>query len=187
MTRTPTITTDRLTLRPLELSDAGRIEQLAGDRRVAEMTATIPHPYPPGAGKEFVRDVQRDEQAGRSALWAIVPRGENALIGTIALRIDRKNAIGEIGYWVGVPYWGQGYASEAATAVVRCAFETLELTQVEGCHLVGNPASGRVMAKAGLRADGVIRKALGRWDENTELAVYRLTREQWEARSGATS
>ncbi len=182
MTRTPTITTDRLTLRPLELSDAGRIEQLVGDARVALMTASIPHPYPPGAGKEFVRDVHRDEQAGRSALWAIVPRGEEALIGTIALRIDTTDRVGDIGYWIGVPFWGQGYASEAATAVVRCAFETLKLAQVEGCHLVDNPASGRVMAKAGLRADGVIRKALGRWDENTELGVYRLTRQQWDKR-----
>ncbi|MFW5731947.1 MAG: GNAT family N-acetyltransferase [Planctomycetota bacterium] len=182
MTGTSTITTDRLTLRPLELSDAGRIEQLAGDARVALMTANIPHPYPPGAAEEFIRQVKQDIQCGRSVLWAIAPRGEDALVGTIALRIDRKNAIGEIGYWVGVPYWGQGYAGEAATAVVRSAFETLGLEEVEGCHLVGNPASGRVMAKAGMRRKGTIRKALGRWDENTELIVYRLTREQWDKR-----
>ncbi len=181
MANDPLIQTDRLTLRPLELSDAPRIEQFVSDARVALMTASIPHPYPPGAGEDFVRQVQGDVRNGKSVLWAIVPCGAEALVGTIALRIDRVNAIGELGYWVGVPFWGRGYAGQAAAAVVRYAFETLNLAQVEGYHLVDNPASGRVMQKAGMRPDGVIRKALGRWDENTELAIYRLTREQWEA------
>jgi RimJ/RimL family protein N-acetyltransferase len=162
-------------------ADAGRIEELAGDARVALMTATMPHPYPPGAAEEFIRRASADVRSGKSLLWAIVPRDEAGLVGTIAFRIDQANRIGEIGYWIGVPYWGNGYASEAARPAVDHAFETLDLVEIEGYHLATNPASGRVMQKAGMRPAGTIRKAVGRWDENTELAVYRLTREQWEA------
>jgi RimJ/RimL family protein N-acetyltransferase len=181
MAEPSTLKTDRLTLRPLRADDAPRIEELAGDARVALMTASIPHPYPPGAAEEFIHQIGRDVRSGRSLAWAIVPRDEAGLVGTIAFRIDRANRIGEIGYWIGVPFWGQGYASQAARAAMDHAFETLDLVEVEGCHLATNPASGRVMQKAGMRPAGTIRKALGRWDENTELAVYRLTREQWEA------
>jgi RimJ/RimL family protein N-acetyltransferase len=142
----PTIPAERIVLRPLRRSDAGLIQLYAGDRRVAEMTSTIPHPYPPGAAEAFVERAL-DPSSGR-AVWAIdgSPRGSSELLGLVSLtRLDRDQA--EIGYWVAPALWNTGYASEAVQAIV--AANPLGLKALFASVFQDNPGSARVLTNAG--------------------------------------
>jgi RimJ/RimL family protein N-acetyltransferase len=113
----PVIQTERLTLRPLRASDAGLISLHAGDARVATMTTRIPHPYPPGAAEGFIERAQRDDSGEQAwALDATKIDGEEFL-GVISL-----SDTGEVGYWIGPPFWRTGFASEALAAVVAHHF-----------------------------------------------------------------
>lgn len=143
----PDLATPRLVLRRLRPSDAALIGLHASDPRVARMTTSIPHPYPPGQAEAFVDRVLG--RASRETVWAIDsgPEGENGLIGLIALR-TRDGGEGEIGYWVAAAFWGTGYASEAVEAVVaesgRRGLQAL-IAQV----FQDNVASAKVLTRAG--------------------------------------
>jgi [ribosomal protein S5]-alanine N-acetyltransferase len=138
--------TKRLTLRPLEDRDAPRIAALAGDWAVASMTARIPYPYDESYAHlwisgledgEFVRGVELD--------------GE--LIGATGYFGDDDGAA-EIGYWIGKPWWGRGFATEAASMMVRYCFTTAALPRIVCCHFVDNPDSQRVIEKLGFKSTG---------------------------------
>ncbi|SFI28384.1 GNAT family N-acetyltransferase [Jannaschia pohangensis] len=140
------IITPRLTLRPLRRSDMGLIEQYAGDRRVAEMTTTIPHPLPPGATDAFVtRSLARNPG---EVVWAMDASSSNLgeLVGVISLdQMDRGQA--EIGYWVAPVVWNTGLATEAITALIET--NPLGNRQIFGKVMQDNPASARVLTNCG--------------------------------------
>lgn len=168
----PILTTPRLTLRPYELSDAERVQHLAGDERIARMTANIPHPYEDGMAEQWISQ-HRDWFANKTAVpYAMVLTESHELIGTISLA-QISEGRGNLGYWVGVPYWGHGYCTEAAAALIDYAFSSLNLTQIYAQHLTENPASGRVMVKNGL--------VFVREDElnGHRVSHYELEREDW--------
>jgi [ribosomal protein S5]-alanine N-acetyltransferase len=142
-------TTARLLLRPLTPADALDVHRLAGDRRVAATTATIPHPYKLAMAQQWIRNVVGHPSSNRYS-FAITLRDDATFIGVIGLTVEAERAIGNLGYWIGVPYWNNGYATEAATAVIRYGFEELGLSEIQAIHLSRNPASGRVLAKVGM-------------------------------------
>ena len=168
---TPTLRTKRLVLRPFTLDDALAIQQLAGAREVALNTALIPHPYPDGAAEQWIAT----ENPYRFAI------DDGQLTGAIGL-ILKGDGIAEIGYWIGVPFWNRGYASEAATEVIRFGFEELGLHRVFAGHYVRNGASGRVMQKAGLRYEGTLRHHAFKWGEYLDVAFYGILRDEFSAR-----
>jgi RimJ/RimL family protein N-acetyltransferase len=143
------IATARLRLRRFRPADAGLIELYASDPRVARMTERIPHPYPPGLAAAFIERVAagtRDELG-----WAIDAddgvEAENGLIGTIMLRLDGSDSA-RIGYWLAPAYWGTGYATEAAEAVVGFA-RAAGFRTVTARVFQDNPASIKVLLNAG--------------------------------------
>ena len=153
MTQRPTLTTERLLLRPFVLADAPDAQRLAGDKQIAS-TTTLPHPYEDGMAEEWIGTHQELFEKGELANFAIVlatfaPNtfAPNALIGAIGLHISQQHERAELGYWIGVPYWKQGYCTEAARAVLRYGFETRGLNRIGARHLARNPASGRVIEK----------------------------------------
>ncbi|MEO0999079.1 MAG: GNAT family N-acetyltransferase, partial [Pseudomonadota bacterium] len=112
MTQQATLHGERLFLRPLRASDAGLVTLYAGDRRVAEMTTSIPHPLPPGAAEAFV---ERSLLPGaRERVWVMdaAPIEGPELVGLISAE-DEGAGVYEMGYWVGPPFWNTGYATEA--------------------------------------------------------------------------
>jgi RimJ/RimL family protein N-acetyltransferase len=176
----PTLTTDRLLLRPFTLDDAPAVQQLAGAIEIAEMTASIPHPYEDGMAETWIRG-QKDRYArGEVANFAIVLRGKGRLIGSIGLRIESSHERAALGYWVGKPYWGHGYCTEAARAVLRYGFENLDLHRIYATHFARNPASGRVMQKLGMVREGCLRQHLKKWDRFEDMVYYGLLRSQHE-------
>ena len=112
------IDAERFDLRPLRRSDMGLIELYAGDERVARMTTSIPHPYPPGAAEAFVTRVMAPDR--KEDVWAIdgTKSGESEVLGLVSLKkMDRNQS--EVGYWVAPLFWNTGMASEAVQALVE--------------------------------------------------------------------
>ncbi|QHQ35210.1 GNAT family N-acetyltransferase [Algicella marina] len=141
LTKVPILRTERLLLRPLEARDAGHLELYAGDRRVARMTTSIPHPYPPGGGASFIARIADPEEYH----WAIVQEASSAgeLLGVITLRPD-----GELGYWIGAPFWNTGFATEAVEAVVSFG-HSIGHKLLNASVFQDNAASAKVLTKAG--------------------------------------
>lgn len=183
----PTLTTSLLVLRALRHEDAPAIRMLAGEREIAATTLTIPHPYPEGAAEEFIRRVSESDREGKSVGFAVTLRESGALCGTIGLLLDRDHRHAEVGYWIGVPYWGRGYATEAAAEVLRHGFEDLALHRIYAHHFRGNPASGRVLQKLGMRHEGTLREHILKWGEYIDVEQYGILRAEWRAsRDGST-
>ena len=146
------IVTERLRLRRFRRSDAALIELYCSDPRVARMTERIPHPYPPGLAESFIQRVASGT-TGETG-WAIDAgeEAENGLIGTIMLRLPEPG-VARIGYWLAPAYWGTGYASEAADAVIGFAAES-GLREVLARVFQDNPASVKVLMRAGFSYTG---------------------------------
>jgi [ribosomal protein S5]-alanine N-acetyltransferase len=103
-------------------------------------------------------------------------------VGAVGLRINPEHRHAEIGYWIGRPYWGHGYASEAATVVVGYGFEQLGLNRIFAKHFATNPASGRVMQKIGMRYEGRNRGHILKWGEFLDDEVYGVLADEWASR-----
>jgi [ribosomal protein S5]-alanine N-acetyltransferase len=174
----PRLTTARLVLRPLSLSDAADVQRLAGDRAIAETTATIPHPYPDGAAEAWIATHPDRFARGESVVFAITRAEDGVLLGAIGLEIKAEMQRAELGYWIGKPYWNNGYCTEAAQAVVRFAFEVLHLRRVFANHFGRNAASGRVMQKAGMRHEGTLRQHTVKWGTIDDMEVFGVLRDE---------
>jgi RimJ/RimL family protein N-acetyltransferase len=175
----PTLHTPRLLLREFALSDATDVQRLASDYAVADTTQNIPHPYPDRAAAEWISTHGLAFEAGDAATFAIVLRQEDALVGTAGIRFDLRSDSAELGYWIGRPYWGRGYCTEAALAVLEYAFGDLNLNRVHASHLLRNPASGRVMQKLGMTREGLRREHAKKWEKYEDLVEYGILRREW--------
>ncbi|PYQ29566.1 MAG: GNAT family N-acetyltransferase [Acidobacteria bacterium] len=178
----PTLRTQRLTLRPHALEDAPAIQRLCGAYEVALNTLMIPHPYPDGAAEQWIAKQQEDFDADRTVNFAI---DDGEVAGGIGL-VMKGDGIAEIGYWIAVPFWNRGYASEAAIEVVRYGFEERNLVRIFAQHFGRNAASGRVLQKAGMQYEGTLRRHLKKWDEYVDLVCYGVLREEWLNAAGRT-
>lgn len=181
MAERPTIETARLTLRPFTLGDAPQVQRLAGAAEIAATTAYIPHPYPDGGAEEWIGGHQEAFERGENLELAITRRMDGALVGAICLMLDLRHAHAELGYWVGVPYWGQGYCTEAAGALVGYGFRELGLNRVFAVHFSRNPASGRVMQKIGMTHEGRQRGHIRKGERFEDLELYGILRSEYEA------
>jgi len=173
----PTLETTRLKLRPYAESDTAELIPLIGAREVAATTGRIPHPYTEKDASRFVADAQGDDEVR----LAITLRSDGRMIGGIGLRLFEPHQHAELGYWLGVPYWGKGFATEAAREMLRYGFEALRLHRIFAMHFMHNPASGRILAKLGMRHEGCQRQHIRKWDQFVDLELYGLLRQEWES------
>lgn len=156
MNRTPTLQTERLILRPLEPADTSDVRSLGDDERVAEMTL-LPHPFGKDAAESWVRSRIERAIQGRLLPFSIMLRQREALCGHLGLALDEENENARLYYWLGVSYWGHGYATEAGREAISYVFEELELRRVYADCFARNKASGRVLEKLGMRREGCMR------------------------------
>ena len=142
----PVIAATRFVLRPLRASDAGLIALYAADRRMAEMTRSIPHPLPPGAVEAMIAraaDPQRTED-----VWAIdgAAQGLAEVVGAVTLaRMDRAQS--EISYWIAPQMWNAGLATEAVATLI--AANPQRADQIYAEVFQDNPGSARVLTNCG--------------------------------------
>jgi 8-oxo-dGTP diphosphatase len=173
---------ERLRLRRLDQRDIPALTTLAGDWEVARWTAVIPHPF---AETDAVAYVARSH-AGNRVGFAIERRIGAELIGCVGIEREGspEDETGDIGYWIGRPYWSAGYASEAVRRTVRLAFRELGLAVLEAEVMQGNFASARVLERAGFSRVGDAIGTRGRCD-GVATERYRLVRDDWAARDAA--
>lgn len=140
------IETPRMFLRPMRASDAGLLAMYCGDKRVAEMTSSFPHPYPPGAAENFIANVTKPDNGAFAWVMDAMEFGGSELLGVISLdQMDRNQS--EIGYWVAPAMWSTGFASEAVQALVEA--NPLENDTIFGAVFQDNPGSARVLTNVG--------------------------------------
>jgi len=180
----PSLATERLLLRPFSLSDANDVQRLAGDRAIADTTINIPHPYEDGMAEEWIGKHQETFDQGKGVTFAITTKADGALVGAISLMGVSAGHQAEMGYWVGKPYWNEGFCTEAANAVLRYAFEQMGLVRVHAIHFSRNSASGRVMQKVGMKHEGRRAHHVRKWGVFEDLDLYGILREDWEKTTG---
>jgi RimJ/RimL family protein N-acetyltransferase len=176
----PRLETERLRLRPLGLDDAPAVAEYAGAWEIADVTLSIPHPYEPNMAREWIAAHPAAFQRGEQAVFGILQRSENRLVGVSSLQIAAEHQRAELGYWIGTPFWGRGYCTEAARALLAYGFRELGLNRITAYHLARNPPSGRVMQKIGMTREGVLRKHVRKWDQFEDVVTYGVLRGEWE-------
>ncbi len=168
----PVLETKRLTLRAPRHEDVKTIALLANDRRVAENTARIPHPYGAADAEQFVASVNKRDG---EVCFAITHGG--TLIG--ACGIDPREGAPEIGYWLGARYWDRGFATEAVRAVIDYAFGELQHDALQAGARVSNPASRRVLEKCAFQWTGVRLTRIRAINSAAPVDRFRLDRGLW--------
>lgn len=175
----PTLHTARLLLRQLTHEDVPAIVAAMASPQISQNTLTIPHPYTTEQGHRWVAMTREGIDAGTVALWGIFLPASGELVGTTGLRINPDHDRAEVGYVIAEPHWGRGYATEALRAVLGASFGHYGLNRVEAKHFAHNPASGRVMAKAGMKPEGTLRQALKKNGRHLDDVVYAALRTEW--------
>ena len=181
MRTAPPLLTEILILRSFTLQDAADVQRLAGDRDIASTLTNMPHPYEDGMAEEWMLSCSEKFENGEALNFAITRRTDKHLIGGIELRLDPAHENAELGYWIGKPYWGCGYATEAAKAVVAYGFEVLKLNRIHARRFKRNPASGRVLEKIGMHYEGCLRQHIKKWDNFEDLMTYGMLKADYDS------
>ena len=180
MARPTTLKTERLLLRPFDLSDIDAVLEYARDPEWAEfLLGAVPQPYTRRNAEEFIAG--RMLAPGNQFSWAIVLGG--ACVGDITMRVDSEHERGEIGYSLAKAHWGRGLTAEAARAVIDWGFSERGLHRISSNADVRNRRSWRVMEKLGMKREGLFRNY--RKDPRpgyprVDMVFYSLLREEWE-------
>ncbi|SDN67019.1 GNAT family N-acetyltransferase [Bacillus sp. OK048] len=149
--------TERLTLQPFKKEDASRIKDLANNKELASILG-LPHPYELEYAEDWIAVQPEQIEKGVEYPLTIVSNELNEIIGTITIRIDNSNNKGELGYWIGKDYWGNGFATEAVHKIIEFGFTQLNLNKIWASAISRNKASKIVLEKAGLQKEGTLRQ-----------------------------
>jgi RimJ/RimL family protein N-acetyltransferase len=169
------IETPRLQLGQLSESDIPELVPLIGAREVAATTLRIPHPFEEKHAREFLAGVPKENELR----LGIRLRADARLVGGMGLHPDAQHNRAELGYWIGFPHWGNGYATEAAQAVVRYGFEHFKLNRIFAGHFGHNSESGKILRKIGMKHEGCMRQHVLKWGEYVDLEMYAILLEEW--------
>lgn len=173
----PDLHSGRLRLRPLTLSDEEALQPLIAAVEIASTTLSIPHPLPVGGALAWLNRKLDGFAKGEDLVLAL--EFEERLIGSAGLYMNRRDDSAELGYWIGKPYWGQGFASEAAKAMLTFGFENLGLHRIQARTFARNPASSRVLEKVGMRYEGVLRGYVKKWGVYEDVHSYAALAPEW--------
>lgn len=167
--------TERLSLRRPTLADVKAIARLANDRRIAENTRRLPHPYSQDDAVAFVRFTAAEPRE-----IAFLIEKDFAPIGMVGINMVKADAP-ELGYWLGVDHWGQGYGTEAARAAIDYFFEEFDGEHLFAGARVANPASRNILEKCGFQWSGVELHRFEALGCSTPVDSFRLSRSVWSS------
>lgn len=177
----PTIETGSLWLKPFLIKDVPEMERLINDKEIAANTRTIDYPYPKGAGLLWISQHPKMWSTGEAAIFAIWQKEPNRLVGAAGLEVSKENHNAELGYWIGREFWGQGICTEAVKGVIEFGFKELGLHKIHAHHVTRNPASGRVMEKAGMTMEGMLKGHVRKWGVFEDVAMYGILQSEFLA------
>lgn len=171
----PQLRTPRLVLRPFDPDDADDVQRIAGDVRVAEPTAHVPHPYPDGVASEWIASHAPAFRAGTDVIYAVTSADTGELLGAVQLaHMSTLHRRAELGYWVAFAHWSSGICSEAVGAVIRYAHSELGISRIVCSCLPRNIGSERVMQKAGFLPEGRLVKHVNHRGVFEDMLIYGL-------------
>ena len=176
--------TERLLLRRPERRDIPAIVPLANNYDVAKNLSKLPHPYTAQDGEDYVANVEKQWAAGSDFPFSITRKSDGALIGGCGLH-PKNGGVFEFGYWLGQPFWKQGYATEAARRLVVYAFQDLQAARVWAGWYWDNPASGHVLSKVGCTPTGQEKRPCLARGVDVDCNIAVLSREEFLNRRAA--
>jgi [ribosomal protein S5]-alanine N-acetyltransferase len=178
----PFLETKRLILRQFLPLEAGVVRDLAGAYEISHDCQNIPHPYHISLAEMWIACHAQWHKEGEQTVFAITRRTDGWIIGAIGLVYDRPHHKAELGYWIGVPFWSCGYATEAIAGVLLYAFEWQMMQKVSARCFRNNLASARVLEKNGMQREGLLRRDLYREGVYEDVIVSSILCDEWRAR-----
>lgn len=166
----PVLQTERLILSQLEEKDIPFIVELLQHRIFSDLTSNIPYPYVENDARSWVK-MSKEAFENNAGYTFAIRNKEGQIMGAIGLH-DREDDKAELGYWIGIPYWNKGYVTEAAKGIIDFGFDELKLNKIFATHFLHNPASGRIMEKAGMEQEAVLIKEVKKDGEYFDLVRY---------------
>lgn len=149
---------------------------------MAATTLNIPHPYHTDSAVVWLQNIIESRRLGHNdQTFVILRKPDDMLIGAIGIRPEAKYKRAEIGYWVGVSYWNQGYMTEAVRRILHFGFDELDLNRINASYFTNNPASARVMQKTGMTFEGIMRQHIYKWNQFIDLGFYSILKSEFEA------
>lgn len=176
--------TERLVLRSLEESDLPRLAKLLDVWEVVRWLVVVPYPYTRQDAQDFYAEINDPHVEEMEQFFALSLKNDDKLIGGVGLHppraIDHDDGDLEIGYWLGVAYWGRGLITEAAKRVMEIGFSWPSTKALVSTTDPKNRASRRVLSKLGLRDLGLVPRTYPTLRGGDEVVKWRLTREEWK-------
>ena len=173
----------RLLLRPSGAADIASIVSLIGDWDVVKNLSSAPYPYLEEHARAFLARQEEGLAKGTDYAFAVTRNSDGAYMGKCGIHL--KDTGFELGYWLGRPFWGQGFATEAAAEVLAFAFRNLRAESVEAGWFHDNPASGHVLEKLGFRASGSGQRDCAARGESVLCNLVTMSRAEFGQRSAA--
>ncbi|MBS0287492.1 MAG: GNAT family N-acetyltransferase [Proteobacteria bacterium] len=170
---------NRLTFRAFKLSDASRVYELLQEKEIIDNTLSIPYPYEKGMAEEWIATHDASLKQN-DYIYAVVLKETDLLIGTIGLLVSAEFNHGCLGYWLGKPYWGQGYGTEMLSRIIEFGFEDLKLHRIYGEHFDNNSASARVMEKNGMVQEGKLREHKLKYGKFVNTNIRGILASEWQ-------
>ena len=167
--------TKRLLLRTYCESDVPALARLLGAREIAATTLRIPHPYTESDARLFL--LSQQSPASKYGMFELMT---GDLVGGVGLVVEEQHKRAELGYWVGLPCWGKGYATEGAREMLRHGFEDLKLNRIFAGVFGGNQASARVLLKIGMKYEGTARQHFLKWGQFLDDECYGILVSEWK-------
>lgn len=167
-----TIVTERLLLRMFEKSDAAAVTELCNNYNIYKSTLNLPFPYEERHALPWIARHAEQFKANQLYQFAITDKKSEKLLGSIALSNNHAFKNGELAYWIGEPYWGNGYATEAAQALVDFAFTEKGYHKVFARCFATNPASEKVLLNIGMTKEGVLTDQVIKENKYEDLIHY---------------
>lgn len=171
--------TERLLIRSPRASDIPRIVKFADNPKVADMTLNMPYPYEEKDAIYWINMANQGLEDESQFTFAICQKTTDEFIGGIGLRVNKRFNRAELGFWIGEPFWNNGFVSEAVKKMLAFGFEEAGLNKILATHLPNNPASGKVMVKNGMVKEGELKEHIRKNEKYLSLIQYRITRDEF--------
>lgn len=176
----PELQTERLVLRKIQLSDLTDLLRLVNNKAITDQILNFPFPYLEEDAIARVNFARDGFKSGDRYVFAIAGKEDGKLRGEIGLHLDKVNNRAEMGFWIGESFWNQGFISEAVSATLRFGFRELKLRKILATHYLDNPASGKVLMKAGMVKEAELKDHYLHNGVYGSVNQYRLTVDEWE-------
>lgn len=172
----PQVETERLLLNELQEADLPLLTQYANNENVSAYTLNLPFPYTERDALHWLGVARTGAETGNQLVFAIRLKEIGEFVGGISLALDQRHKRAELSYWLAEPFWNRSIVTEAAKALIDFSFDKLGLHKVTAHYMKGNPASGKVMEKCGMKKEGELKEHMLKNGVFHDIELYGLTR-----------